>query len=439
MPTDNPAGSDLTALRDALLTHYEEELHNLPLTAARVAARLDRVKLGWLLGPWFFFGLVRNIPRVTNVTKRSASQQRLVRLYVQASGHDPDVSRAEVHRIQGQLQLIDGRSPNWLRPEFAGCRPASLTELEATADALLAYYLGGRQTNDALLAATQAAYAAHEEELQAHTTVLAEQGLRAAKRHDKASRQQGIGTLRRYVTTWRGWLDQAQGQQAPMPADSPTKNSAGDLAALRQSLLDELLLDDDLASPTMRAATWIHERFARFKLGWLAVPVAIVGSLGQARVTLANDVRIMGLYRRLSGKDADVAMAEVLRIRLQLSLVACCLPQDAGSSAASPSSASRTELQAATDALLVYFLGGRQTDDALLAEAQAAYAGYEQLRNRQTEADAGHGFLQRRARRRRHRDGEREDEHQLVQARERYIQTWRRWFEHEAGSQPSSL
>lgn len=138
MPTDNPAGNDLTALRDALLTHYEEDLHNFPLTAARVAARLDRVKLGWLVGPWFFFGLVRNIPRVTNVTERLATEQQLVRLYVQASGHDPDVSRAEAHRIQGQLRLIDGRSPNWLRPEFAGCRPASLAELEVTADALLA-------------------------------------------------------------------------------------------------------------------------------------------------------------------------------------------------------------------------------------------------------------------------------------------------------------
>jgi len=51
MPTDNLAGNDLTALRDALLVHYEEELHNFPLTAARVAARLDRVKLGWLAGP----------------------------------------------------------------------------------------------------------------------------------------------------------------------------------------------------------------------------------------------------------------------------------------------------------------------------------------------------------------------------------------------------
>jgi hypothetical protein len=91
-----------------------------------------------------------------------------------------------------------------------------------------------------------------EEERQAHTTVLAEQGLRAAKRHDKASRQQGIGTLPGYVTTWRRWLDQAQGQQAPMPADSPTKNPARDLAALREGLLDDLLLDDDLASPTMR-------------------------------------------------------------------------------------------------------------------------------------------------------------------------------------------
>ena len=170
----------------------------------------------------------------------------------------------------------------------------------------------------------------------------------------------------------------------------------------------------------------------------LAVPVVIVGSLGQAGVALASDVRIMGLYRRLSGKDADVAMAEVLRIRLQLSLVACCRPQDAGPSAASPSRASRTELQAATDALVDYFLGGRQTDDVLLAEAQAAYAVYEQLRDRQTEADAGHRFLQGRARRRPHRDGEREEEHRLAQARERYVQTWRRWFEDQAASQSSS-
>jgi hypothetical protein len=87
----------------------------------------------------------------------------------------PDVSRAETYRIQGQLRLIDGRSPNWLRPEFAGCRPASLTELEATAGALLAYYLGGRQTNDALLAATQEQFQDHAE--QAKTSCIISRAL----------------------------------------------------------------------------------------------------------------------------------------------------------------------------------------------------------------------------------------------------------------------
>jgi hypothetical protein len=207
MPTDNRAGNDIADLREVLLAFHEEDLGNFPLPAMRAAARLHRFKLSWVLGPWVLAGMVRRIPRVT---RRSATEQRLVRLYAQASGNDPDVTRAEVHRIQSQLGLIDQRSPNWQSSDFAGCRPASRAELQAAAGALLGYFLGSRQTDDVVLAETQAAYATHEQWLQDDTAVFAEDGRRQARRHRKASRQEQIAALRRYAAAWRRWFDQAQ-------------------------------------------------------------------------------------------------------------------------------------------------------------------------------------------------------------------------------------
>src|SRR5262245_31982110 len=84
-------------------------------------------------------------------------QQRAVSLYRQLSGKDPRVAEAEVRRITDQLRAID----QWVRPHGDQLGPmgaADRAELEAAAGALLAYHLGGRQTDDVLLGQIQAAW-----------------------------------------------------------------------------------------------------------------------------------------------------------------------------------------------------------------------------------------------------------------------------------------
>jgi hypothetical protein len=214
-----------------------------------------------------------------------------------------------------------------------------------------------------------------------------------------------------------------------MAPDSP----ADDLVALR-----EALLVDDLDPPDgalVRAGEWVGDRLGRLRLTWLALPLLlalaipdIVGTMRGSRKFLANDVRSTGLYSQLSGKDLDVSRAELWRIRVQLGLIKHGLPQHQEAPGRSPPRASRAELEAAADALLRYFLGGRQTKDALLAETQAAYAAYEQLMERSVES----GAERRRSRRR-----VRKEEQRSAGASERYIEAWRRWFEQEAATRPS--
>jgi hypothetical protein len=195
MPTADSTESEIAALRDALLAAHQEHVGNLPLTALRAAARLHRFRLawvGWVLGPW----VVRGIP---DTTRPSAAEQRLVGLYTQASGSDPDVARAEVQRIYDQLWLIDQRSPNWMFPDFADRRPASRAEVADAADAMLRYFLRGRQTDDPLFAETQTAYTAYQQAVRQSGPVAVEQRRRRAIR--QAHRQEQVGALRRFVHT----------------------------------------------------------------------------------------------------------------------------------------------------------------------------------------------------------------------------------------------
>jgi hypothetical protein len=122
----------------------------------RPARRLQWLKLLLLLLPVLLIGLVRMI--VTGRAREAmARQQRAVSLYRQLSGKDPRVAEAEVRRITDQLRAIDERGrPQGGRPGPVGA--ADRSELEAAAGALLAYHLGGRQTNDVLLGETQAAW-----------------------------------------------------------------------------------------------------------------------------------------------------------------------------------------------------------------------------------------------------------------------------------------
>jgi hypothetical protein len=431
MPVEDPAVDDHAALTRALIAHYDEETRawRLPLAVTGVAMRLDRFRLSWLLAPWFLISMLIRLPRQA---RASRNEGPLVRLYAQASGRDPEVSRAELSRIRSQLWLLDERSPQRLGLGVSGTRPADRAEFEATASALLAYYLGGRRTGDALLAEVQAAYAAYDEGLRAATTVMSEQGARAASRYRKANRARDATALTRYLTAWRRWIDNADGTiepaAGPKPADRPASDPTAPREVWTEQLLELLCRDDpvDLDRLVQRS----HARLTRFKLAWLAVPVALVGSIVSiprvTRIWMRDADRSEGLYMRLSGRDAGVARAELLRIRLQLIFLKKCLPEG-HSSSGGPALAGRAARAAAARALLGYFLTSRQTDDALLAETQAAYAALEQLNERDAQAERALGRHGRR-RRRVHKAAVKQ---RRDAAERRYCEAWRRWLEEQ--------
>jgi hypothetical protein len=429
MPTAESAEGDIAALRAALVAAHGERVSGFRRPGMRAYARLHRFRLGWLVGPWVVAGVLRRLPRAS---RPSPTEERLVRLYAQATGVERDVARAEVDRIGGQLWLVDERSPSWLFPGFAGCRPASRAEVERAADALLRYFLCGRQTGDPLLAGTQAAYAAYEEESQRSALVWAAHPRRQTRRHRAARGQDQMAALRRYVDMWRRWFDAPESAHGGVGARRGTApaaaGAAGDVAAVHEARVAALLSDGlDLPDGALiRAGERLADRPDRLR--WLSAPLllaglvaGLVGSIRRSRAFLADDIHAVGLYSQLSGQDRDVSRAEVWRMRMQLALIKDGSARHEGRPGSSP--ASRAQLDAAADALLRYFLRGRQTDDPLLAETQAAYAAYEQLMQQFLEAGA-----ERRPRRRRR------EEQATVDATERCIdhtrEAWRRWFEH---------
>jgi hypothetical protein len=95
---------------------------------------------------------------------------------------------------------------------------------------------------------------------------------------------------------------------------------------------------------------------------------------GRARAAVVHQQRAVNLYRQLSGKDPRVPEAEVRRIADQLRAIDQRVKPDRDQSGRR-GAADRAELEAALGALQAYHLGGRQTDDALLGEIQAAWGG----------------------------------------------------------------
>jgi hypothetical protein len=111
------------------------------------------------------------------------------------------------------LLAIDARvRPDGARVATAGAT-ADRAELDAAAEVLLAYHLGGRRTEDALLAEIQAAWVAYE-------TVGAERKDRALgpaggrRRSRGGLDRQERAAMDRYLAGWRGWLDRRAGQDA---------------------------------------------------------------------------------------------------------------------------------------------------------------------------------------------------------------------------------
>jgi hypothetical protein len=162
---DELPAADMAAVREAVLGFYEESIR--PLVAQRRGRGPRRLlrnrRLLWLnvlLLPGLLIELVR-MALAHRGPELMVCLQRAVGLYRQLSGTDPAVAQAELWRIHRQLAAIDERVKPysaWL----ATAAPADRAELAAAAGVLLAYHLGGRQTDDALLAEIQAAWVEYE-------------------------------------------------------------------------------------------------------------------------------------------------------------------------------------------------------------------------------------------------------------------------------------
>jgi hypothetical protein len=208
---DELPAEDMAALREAVLDFYEESVR--PLVGQRrrrMARRLHRRGVRWLnallLLPWLLVGLVYMV-----ATRRAlqvvAREQRAVSLYRQRSGKDPRVAEAEVGRVKDQLLAIDERvKPYGARFATAGAT-ADQAELEAAAGALLAYHLGGRQTDDALLGEIQAAWVDYEAVGAERKDRMLGRVARGEPPSRKESSRQERAAMDRYLAGWRGWFD----------------------------------------------------------------------------------------------------------------------------------------------------------------------------------------------------------------------------------------
>jgi hypothetical protein len=205
---DSASAEDLAALRAAVLRDHDQSVHMGPTPRSlRVARRLRRLHLSWLLIPWYVVLAARFFLLPGSWRRLAADQEQAVRLYRRLSGKDPHVARAEVWRIGHQLGALDERLRDLDEERPGAPRGADLGKVEAAARALLGYYLAGRQTDDELLGEIEAAWAEYEE--------LTEQELeRDVDRKRVGRRRAGPmvdervqAAADRYRAAWGRWFD----------------------------------------------------------------------------------------------------------------------------------------------------------------------------------------------------------------------------------------
>jgi hypothetical protein len=204
--------------------------------------------------------------------------------------------------------------------------------------------------------------------------------------------------------------------------------SVEDLAALQAAVLRS---HDEFLRPVRdRRSLRAMDRLQRLHLSWLAVPWILVdavrmGLFGHPRRMFAAQEQAVRLYRQLSGKDPDMARAEIWRIGHQLGVLDEGVGGVEGGRPGAPRGADRAELEAAAAALIGYYLAGRRTEDQLLRGVHAAWAECEELHEQQLQRNLERG------RRGRRRDLA-EAEPRMQAATERYLVAWRRWFDRQA-------
>jgi hypothetical protein len=155
---DSASAEDLAALCAAVLRSHDQLVRMEPKPRSlRVARRLNRLHLSWLLIPWFLVVAGRLfLPAFRGGFP--AGEQQAARLYRRLSGKDPHVARAEVSRIGMQRGVLDERLRDLDQERPGAPRGADPVELDAAAGALIGYYLAGRRTDDELLAQVDAAW-----------------------------------------------------------------------------------------------------------------------------------------------------------------------------------------------------------------------------------------------------------------------------------------
>jgi hypothetical protein len=202
-----PAEQRLVALRKVLLAFYDEHTSVLSRQRPKPKRRerlvnqvLQRLRLQWLVVlVTITVGAVRSMRTGTPVF---GDVWPVARAYRELAGTDPQVARAEVWRMMGQLRPLDSRIPSALRLP----RQVTRAEFELAADALLRFYVAGRHTDDPLLQATQAAYG----EVEAISEVMLDRTRgkeRATSPERRQDTEQHTAVTRRYVEAWLRWLD----------------------------------------------------------------------------------------------------------------------------------------------------------------------------------------------------------------------------------------
>jgi hypothetical protein len=205
---------DLAVIREAILAALDEQAayfgRLVGPKAARVAARLHRRRLGWLMAPWFLVSLVRGLPTAFRPPPWPC-ERHAIRRYAEASGQDLDLAETEVRRIMLQLMALHEGMPGHCydddRPKLA---PVTRAELALAADALVRFHLAGRHTDDPLLAEVQATWNASDRFSREFAHAVGEHGFREARRRERASRQQEQEARDRVREAWQRWLDQQQ-------------------------------------------------------------------------------------------------------------------------------------------------------------------------------------------------------------------------------------
>jgi hypothetical protein len=211
---DSASAEELAALHAAVLRDHDQLVRMGPKPRSlRVARRLKRLHLSWLLIPWYLV-LAARFFLPGSWRRLVADEEQAVRLYRRLSGKDPQMARAEVWRIGRQLGELDQRLHDLDEERPGAPRGADPGEVAVAAGVLLGYYLAGRRSDDELLGEVEAAWAEYEELTEQQFERAVERGLFGRSRAEPTVDERVQAAADRYRAAWRRWLDRQAEQGA---------------------------------------------------------------------------------------------------------------------------------------------------------------------------------------------------------------------------------